>query len=114
MNIAKKRMYKTPENGGLGLFNLRDFLDAQKCAWVKRSVACNINKVEYPICHGISTSYKRFSNMFASTDENFYSSYIFENKKSTLNLDTVETLNRTQFSDVSFAVNASKLYNIKI
>jgi hypothetical protein len=98
MNIAKKRMYKTPENGGLGLFNLRDF----------------INKVEYPICHGISTSYKRFSNMFASTDENFYSSYIFENKKSTLNLDTVETLNRTQFSDVSFAVNASKLYNIKI
>jgi hypothetical protein len=77
LNIAKKRIYQTPENGGLGLFDINHFLGAQKCVWVKRSVdltepwkvilyinnfgklfnikARNINRAEYPICHEIST-----------------------------------------------------------
>ncbi len=37
INIAKKCLYKNPENIGLSLFNLCDFRDAQKCAWIKRS-----------------------------------------------------------------------------
>ncbi len=37
INIAKKCLYKNPENIGLSLLNLCDFLDAQKCAWIKRS-----------------------------------------------------------------------------
>ncbi len=39
LNIARKRLYLTPEDGGIGLFELNDFLDAQKCAWIKRSVS---------------------------------------------------------------------------
>jgi hypothetical protein len=37
LKIAKKRIYLKPEEGGLGLFHLKEFLEAQHCQWVKRS-----------------------------------------------------------------------------
>jgi hypothetical protein len=37
LNIAKNRFSRDTEMGGLGLFDLKNFLDAQKIAWVKRS-----------------------------------------------------------------------------
>ncbi len=37
LNITKKRLYLSPSEGGLGLFNIREFLAAQTCVWVKRS-----------------------------------------------------------------------------
>jgi hypothetical protein len=37
--VAKKRLYATPKEGGLGLFDLNTFLHAQKCAWIKRCLA---------------------------------------------------------------------------
>jgi hypothetical protein len=36
LNIAKKRLYLCPKDGGLGLFEIPIFLHAQRCAWVKR------------------------------------------------------------------------------
>ncbi len=93
LNIAKKRLYPTPENGGLGLFGINHFLGAQKCSWVKHSFdlmdpwkvilyisnfgklfnikARNINLVEYPICHEISRCFETFSDMFVTHAENF-------------------------------------------
>jgi hypothetical protein len=41
LNIAKKRLYTRPEHGGLGLFNIKEFLDAQRCSWIKRSTNLN-------------------------------------------------------------------------
>jgi hypothetical protein len=38
LNIAKKRLYLTPSEGGLGLFNISDFLRAQRCTWIRRSI----------------------------------------------------------------------------
>ena len=116
LNIAKKRLYLSPDNGGLGLFEINNFLCAQKCTWVRRSIdlsetwkvilytcnfgnlfnikARNINSIEYPICHEISKCFEKFSDMFAATAENFRSSYIFECKKFTLNLDDATTLKK--------------------
>ena len=37
LNISRKRILLSCEEGGLGLFNLRNFLDAQCCSWVKRA-----------------------------------------------------------------------------
>ena len=37
LNISRKRILLSCEVGGLGLFNLRNFLDAQRCSWVKRA-----------------------------------------------------------------------------
>ena len=38
--IAKKRLYTTPEQGGLGLFDLKDFITALQCTWIKRAFNC--------------------------------------------------------------------------
>jgi hypothetical protein len=35
--VSKDRRYLKPADGGLGLFELKSFLTAQKCAWIKRS-----------------------------------------------------------------------------
>jgi hypothetical protein len=39
-NISNSRRYLPLEQGGVGLFNIHDFLIAQKCSWVKRAFLC--------------------------------------------------------------------------
>jgi hypothetical protein len=39
IRIAKNRFYDPPGHGGIGLFNLRNFLASQNCAWIKRSAS---------------------------------------------------------------------------
>jgi hypothetical protein len=39
INIAKKRLYLKPKDGGLGLFDIPILLHAQRCAWVKRCLS---------------------------------------------------------------------------
>jgi hypothetical protein len=135
LNIARKRMYQQPENGGLGLFDLKNFLDAQKCAWIKRShdlsepwkiilyvsnygnlynvKESNINMFEYPICHSISKSFENFTDMFAKHNENFRDCYIFDSKIFTLGLESKEHLNCSHFDNLFFAENSAKLYKLR-
>jgi hypothetical protein len=51
--------------------------------------------------------------MFAISAENFLESYIFESKKFTLDLDTVQILDRTQFGNEFFVANATLFYSLK-
>jgi hypothetical protein len=103
LNIAKKRLYLAPEHGGLGLFDIGNFLDAQKCSWIKRSVGLdepwkvilyvsnfgvlfnskkrNVSMDEFPICNQICVSYEKFLNAFTTTNENYRKIFIFENYK---------------------------------
>ena len=34
---SKKKAYTEPEQGGLGLFELKDFITALQCTWIKRA-----------------------------------------------------------------------------
>jgi hypothetical protein len=43
------RRYLPPANGGLGIFNLKIFLDAQRCSWIKRAVTKNIDNWRYDL-----------------------------------------------------------------
>ncbi len=135
LNIAKKRLYTLPEHGGLGLFNINDFLDAQRCSWIKRShnldeqwklilFACNFGNVynaksrntnirEYPICHGICMSYEKVQENFTTVNENFKYCYIFENGKLTVDLTSREILNRDSFTNEFFGRHAAKLFRLK-
>ncbi len=119
----------------MGLFNIRNFLEAQKCAWFKRSVnlnepwkvrlyiggfcnlfnvkSQNICKEEFPICHGICKSFERVSNAFTLSNENFRRCYIFENEKITVNLDSKAVLSRNMFSAEFFEQNAARLYRLR-
>ncbi len=135
LNIAKKRIYLPPDQGGLGLFDIQDFLDAQKCSWIKRSVnlnerwkvilyisnfGCifnakvrNIDVTESPICRQICASYEKFCNFFTTVDENFRKMFIFENSKITMDTEGRETFSRTKFMKDSFRLHASKLYQLR-
>ncbi len=135
INIAKKRVFLPVENGGLGLFPIKDFVDAQKCTWIKRSTdysepwkiviyvnnfgnlfnckSRNINKAEYPIIHDICSSYERVMHAFTATQENFQKSFIFENGCFTVGLRSKEQLCRRHFNDETFERISSKLYNLR-
>jgi hypothetical protein len=93
LNIAKKRLYLNPKEGGLGLFDIQTFLHAQRCAWVKRCMlldehwkvqlfinnygnifnckSCNTNQQTNPVLYAISASYEVMYNSFVCKDENF-------------------------------------------
>jgi hypothetical protein len=40
LNVAVDRRYLPPEMGGMGLFDIKNFLEAQRCSWIKRAY-CN-------------------------------------------------------------------------
>ena len=96
LNISRKRMVMTCEEGGLGLFNLGHFLDAQRCAWIKRANSLDdywkralynksygsvtnvraehFNREETLILHCIALSYEKFLTHHTMWTENFRSS----------------------------------------
>ncbi len=132
LNIAKKRLYTLPEHGGIGLFNIDDFLDAQRFSWIKRSLnlneqwkiilfasnfgnvynakSRNINVFEYPICHEICKSYEKMLENFTTVNENYKYCYIFENGKLTIDLTSRETLNWDGFTNEFFR----KIISLKV
>jgi hypothetical protein len=134
INVAKKRVFLPVENGGLGLFPIKDFIDAQKCTWIKRCTdysepwkviiyvrnygnifnckSRNINKIEFPIIHDICNSYERLSNAFTATQENYSKCYIFENSNFTVGLRSREQLNRRHFTEEVFDRLSNQLYSL--
>ena len=43
IKIAKKRAYEEVKNGGLGMFDLKKFITALQCSWIKRACVTNDN-----------------------------------------------------------------------
>ena len=135
LNISRKRLLQPCKEGGLGLFNLRDFLDAQRCAWVKRAQSLDDNwkrylysrcygtvlnvRAEqidsecYPILHGIVVSYERFFMRHTQWNENFKLAFVFENPALTLNLRTPDLADEYFFGEL-MENNAAAIRNLKV
>jgi hypothetical protein len=101
LTVAKDRRYLPPEEGGLGLFNLATFLDAQRCSWIKRAhFKCidnwrfdlhqlspnnditQIRKIDidpHPILANIVISYCEFLPAFSKNKKNYRKAQIFLN-----------------------------------
>jgi hypothetical protein len=55
LKVAKNRRYEPPSAGGLGLINLRDFVSALQCTWVKRVHSHGVDTWRYDmlqLCFG--------------------------------------------------------------
>ncbi len=102
-SISKDRRYLQPNQGGMGLFKLTDFLIAQKCSWVKRALtnqndnwslsllasvpggvltnlrAYDIPREESIILHEIAWSYEYFYGCYSLLDNNYRKNSIFQN-----------------------------------
>ena len=49
LNIAKKRMYAKPENGGIGLLDLNFFIIALQSTWAKQAFQCCNDKWKFDL-----------------------------------------------------------------
>ena len=92
LSISTKRLYLTPPEGGIGLFNLKIFLQSIQATWVKRAFSCCndnwkfdlIHESEHSLekvgiindnlgktLHGIAKSFRTFAEFFAKVDSNY-------------------------------------------
>ena len=101
-NIAKDRLYRKPQDGGLGMFNLELFITALQCTWIKRTyICCNDNwkfdllqaidfnleyiyRIQEPsdigsTLTGILSCFRKFYSCFTKMHHNFKKVCIFEN-----------------------------------
>jgi hypothetical protein len=102
MRVAKKKLYSSPEDGGLGLINIEDYITALQCTWIKRVTqhwgdnwrydikkACYGNPLiansktfihtEHQILFNICASFEKFSVIFSRKNENYKKSLILNN-----------------------------------
>jgi hypothetical protein len=136
LNIAKNRFSKEIELGGLGLFDVKNFLDAQKIAWVKRArslddwwkislysksygTVFNIRSTDIdgrslPCLHNIVTAYENFMCCLTKKNENFCDAFIFRNSALTLGLRDNRVLNELNFTGVFFTAHGHKIKNLCI
>jgi hypothetical protein len=103
LNVSMERRYLPPGNGGLGLFKLKTFLDAQRCSWIKRAHVkaidnwrfdlknlapggnislirrIDVDKNDHPILYNLVDSYCTFLTAFSDHEKNYQKSEIFYN-----------------------------------
>ncbi len=121
LQLAKKRLYSNPENGGLGLFEIKTFLTSQKVAWTVRALnldeiwkvriflcgngdvlqyrCSTVNKSKTPILYGFAKAYEAFLCGFTKHNENFWSCLVFENRALLLKLRDRTVLTANFFED---------------
>jgi hypothetical protein len=95
LNIAGSRIQRPTANGGMGMFNLKDFLQAQQCVWIARAHRSPIDNWQYdlisrsplnnisllrpcdvpvrthPILHNFATSFRNFYGAYSRCFNNF-------------------------------------------
>jgi hypothetical protein len=103
LQVSRDCRYLSPQDGGLGLFNLKNFLQAQKCSWIKRADAkcidnwrydlkmcapdgnlmllrtMDVNHNEHPILYNLASAFCNFSTALSKKDSNFKKGQIFLN-----------------------------------
>jgi hypothetical protein len=100
--IAEDRLYSKPKNGGLGLINLKNYVTALQCSWVKRcrqqindpwrwnlAASCNFRLEDLnpknidgslnPVEYNIAVSYELFKKNFLCMNENFLHARLINN-----------------------------------
>jgi len=136
LKIGTQKIYDGIENGGLGLFKLKDFLASQACAWIKRAAKLdeiwkldlfcgsynnvfnirkeNFNTQKNPILRYLAESYERFFFRFTTVNENFKKAWIFDNPCLTFDPNNRNYLKREFFTQEQLVGNLSEIYELKV
>jgi hypothetical protein len=123
LRVGKERISLPPKDGGLGVTNLKLFLQAQKCSWIMRadrdpidnwrydlrSLApgnnillireCDVPVTLHPILHHLVRSYCSFYADFCKVGSNFKKAVIFDNPCFTIGADHSRHLDRQFFGN---------------
>ena len=131
LKISFERVFTEIKNGGLGLFRVESFLNAQKCSWVKRATntddlwkekllrygngniynlrSSDFDVTCYPILRCIAKSWETFYFNFCAKDENFRVAYIYDNPVFKLNRGTQNWLQCGVFGRDFFEQNSTEI-----
>jgi hypothetical protein len=136
LNVGKCRFYRPVSMGGLGLFELGTYLDAQRCAWIKRAyhlddlwkliVFLNCGGVIQnakckffdpkisPCLSCIASSFERFTCMFTMVNGNFNYAIMFENTALTTSLREKTVMTKNFFEENFYNMNRLKLMKLRV
>ena len=135
-SVAKDRITCPAEAGGLGLFDIRDYITGLQAAWVKRAYIrshdnwsydlkrlsyCNpltlhpsvVAKTTHPILHNIAVSWKKFTTEYYHINNNITKSYILNNTLITRSREDRNILN-SNFFNQNPAIDLIQLAKTKI
>jgi hypothetical protein len=103
IRISDERIYLSPKLGGIGFFNISEFLGAQRATWLLKAkkkcidnwrydlrllapnndvLLCRLRDVcqrSHPVLYGIVSAYVEFYHSFSKEGKNFWDAQIFEN-----------------------------------
>jgi hypothetical protein len=135
--ISRERMYRAPEQGGLGTYCLRNFLQAQKCIWISRAVRYPIDNWQHdlvnaapdhkvylirpididinahPLLYGFAVLFRHFYGEFTKANGNYHYAYIFDNPAFTVGLDFTGTIDENFFGRAFYEVYRHKVRSIR-
>ncbi len=101
--VSTDRRYLLPEQGGVGLFRIEEFLFVQKCSWIKRILSnqndnwrltmmsfassrniehlrsCDIDPNKHFILYDVAAAFELFVSCFSLIDNNYRKNSIFAN-----------------------------------
>ena len=107
--VSAERLYLSAEDGGLGIFNLKQFFCAQHVSRIWRAELltidnwrfdmasaapsnnilllrkCDLDPALYPISYNIVASFSEFYDAFSAVNGNYKEAYIFDNNAFNLN-----------------------------
>jgi hypothetical protein len=137
INIAGSRIQKPPAYGGLGMFNLKKFLGAQKCAWIARAFRAPIDNWQYdlkrasplhnialirpcdisadsnPILTNFVNHFRTFYGSFSKCFNNFREAYIFDNPAFCTDPDNNITITGNFFGREFFNTHSVRIRSLK-
>jgi hypothetical protein len=136
LNISKERMSLSREDGGLGLFSLRQFLMGQCCAWAKRAQnlddnwklrlyskslgstlnlrSSHFNRVKEPILYNIAEGMESLIFAFGKTRENIRDTYVALNQNIYYGGEEPLTFGPSFFGENYFRENCYKIGNVLV
>jgi hypothetical protein len=102
LNVSKNRVNLKTTAGGLGLFDLEEFLMSQQATWIfKAENSCRdiwrarihensfgnpmctysdtYNSIRNPVLYGLALSFQNFRKVFDSKNDNFHQAFILNN-----------------------------------
>jgi exonuclease III len=136
LKISKDRLYADPDQGGLGLINLKHFLIGLHSAWIKKAFISSrdnwradlrnlsagncltanpkfIDKDKFPVLNCLAESFNTFTEKFYNCNQNFRKAYIYNNALFRRNLRSELLIDQNFFSSNVPVLDLSRLSRLR-
>jgi hypothetical protein len=137
LNIAQDRLTSSVDSGGLGMFDIKTFLSAQRCTWISRAFRiqndnwrydlkklapgnnilcirpCDIDVNTHPILYSLVADYTNFYGKYCELNGNFRSAYIFDNQSFKVGPTFTGTVQKNTFGNNFYRLHEAAIRKLK-